>query len=70
MPPVRKWSYHFELRIVRHLAGQAVESGSTATLEVCVSGEPDELRWTKNGVEVSRARYHCMSRLELIANFR
>ncbi|VDO68159.1 unnamed protein product [Heligmosomoides polygyrus] len=42
-----------ELRIVRHLAGQAVESGSTATLEVCVSGEPDELRWTKNGVEVS-----------------
>ncbi|WKY05591.1 hypothetical protein Q1695_006081 [Nippostrongylus brasiliensis] len=41
------------LRLVRHLAGQIVEEGSTITLEACVSGEPSKLRWTKNGVELS-----------------
>ncbi|XGW29138.1 hypothetical protein V3C99_008720 [Haemonchus contortus] len=41
------------LRIVRHLAGQIVDEGASVSLEACASGKPDQLRWTKNGVEVT-----------------
>ncbi|KHJ96255.1 immunoglobulin I-set domain protein [Oesophagostomum dentatum] len=39
-------------RIVRHLAGQIADADSTATFEACVSGEPEQVTWTKNGTEV------------------
>ncbi|KAK6056311.1 immunoglobulin I-set domain protein, partial [Cooperia oncophora] len=39
--------------IVRHLAGQIVDEGSSVTLEACASGQADQLIWTKNGVEIS-----------------
>ncbi|EYB95076.1 hypothetical protein Y032_0164g3550 [Ancylostoma ceylanicum] len=38
--------------MVRHLAGQIVDEGSTATFEACISGEPEQIQWTKNGTEV------------------
>ncbi|KAK6747288.1 hypothetical protein RB195_000476 [Necator americanus] len=40
------------LRVVRHLAGQIVDAGSSATFEACIAGEPDQIVWTKNGAEI------------------
>ncbi|PIO72951.1 immunoglobulin I-set domain protein [Teladorsagia circumcincta] len=40
-------------KIVRHLTGQLVDEGSSATLEACASGQYDQIIWTKNGAEVS-----------------
>ncbi|KAK5968521.1 Twitchin [Trichostrongylus colubriformis] len=41
------------LRIVRHLTGQIADEGSSVTLEACASGQPEQLSWTKDGVEMS-----------------
>uniref|UniRef100_A0A0K0CTJ0 non-specific serine/threonine protein kinase n=1 Tax=Angiostrongylus cantonensis TaxID=6313 RepID=A0A0K0CTJ0_ANGCA len=40
-------------RIIQHLTGQIVDAESTAVFEACVSGEPEQIIWTKNGAKVA-----------------